>query len=52
MYVDHYFRDRDVPSQEWRAFARFPTWMWRNQEFLEVVEWLRAHNAQLPYEHA
>jgi len=48
--VDHYVRDRDVPPQEWEAFARFPTWMWRNQEFHDFVEWLRAHNADLPRE--
>lgn len=26
------------------AFTRFPVWMWRNEEFLEFVEWLRAYN--------
>jgi protein-L-isoaspartate(D-aspartate) O-methyltransferase len=30
---------------EWRAFARFPAWMWRNHEVLEFVEWLREWNA-------
>ena len=45
--IDHYVRDRDVAPQEWSAFARFPTWMWRNREVLEFVEWLRAHNADL-----
>jgi protein-L-isoaspartate(D-aspartate) O-methyltransferase len=29
------------------AFARFPTWMWRNHETWEFVEWLKAHNAGL-----
>jgi protein-L-isoaspartate(D-aspartate) O-methyltransferase len=46
--IDHYVRDRDVPPKEWRAFARFPSWMWRNQEFLEFVEWMRLHNRELP----
>ncbi|PTL81666.1 erythromycin esterase family protein [Vitiosangium sp. GDMCC 1.1324] len=27
------------------AFQRFPRWMWRNEEVLELVEWLRGHNA-------
>jgi len=27
------------------AFARFPTWMWRNGEFHEFAEWMREHNA-------
>jgi protein-L-isoaspartate(D-aspartate) O-methyltransferase len=48
--IDHYVRDRDVPIQEWSAFARFPTWMWRNEEFLEFVEWMRLHNQELPHE--
>jgi protein-L-isoaspartate(D-aspartate) O-methyltransferase len=46
--IDHYVRDRDVPPSEWQAFARFPTWMWRNQETREFVDWLRAHNDALP----
>jgi protein-L-isoaspartate(D-aspartate) O-methyltransferase len=33
-----------------RPFQRFPTWMWRNHETLEFVDWLRAHNAALPGE--
>lgn len=26
------------------AFMRFPTWMWRNVEVHDFVEWLRGHN--------
>ncbi len=33
------------PVPEWRAFARFPQWMWRNHEVLALVEWLRDWNA-------
>jgi len=33
-----------APVPEWRAFARFPFWMWRNREVLEFVEWLREWN--------
>ena len=29
-------------------FRRFPTWMWRNTDVVEFVEWLRAHNDGLP----
>jgi protein-L-isoaspartate(D-aspartate) O-methyltransferase len=29
----------------WRAFARFPTWMWRNEEVVELLHALREHNA-------
>ena len=34
-----------APVPEWRAFARFPQWMWRNHEVLAFVEWLREWNA-------
>lgn len=43
--LDHYVRDLTTPPSEWRAFTRFPTWMWRNTEVQEFVEWLRRHNA-------
>lgn len=45
--VDHYVRHFDYPSSEWTAFARFPTWMWRNEEVREFVDWLRVHNSGL-----
>ena len=35
--------DRDADAAL-SSFARFPTWMWRNQEIVEFVRWLRAHN--------
>jgi protein-L-isoaspartate(D-aspartate) O-methyltransferase len=49
--VDRYVRHRprpapEAPPQE-PAFSRFPTWMWRNEEVGELVEWLREHNAGL-----
>jgi erythromycin esterase-like protein/predicted phosphoribosyltransferase len=35
----------DVDANEALAgFRRFPTWMWRNTEVVEFVEWLRARN--------
>lgn len=27
-------------------FRRFPSWMWRNEEFASLVRWLREHNAR------
>nr|WP_233130354.1 erythromycin esterase family protein [Synechococcus sp. 1G10] len=38
-------RHAETPPSEWTAFAHFPTWMWRNGETREFVDWLRAHNA-------
>lgn len=44
-HVDDYVRLRaGKPERPREAFARFPTWMWRNMEVLGFVEWLREHN--------
>jgi len=48
--IDHYVRDRDVPPSEWEAFARFPTWMWRNEEVREFVDWLHEYNKTKSYD--
>ena len=45
--IDSYVRHLDEPPPEWQAFARFPTWMWRNQEVRDFVDWLREHNSGL-----
>jgi erythromycin esterase-like protein/precorrin-6B methylase 2 len=44
--VNHYVQHAPPRQEQWKAFARFPTWMWRNHEVLELVEWLRALNAE------
>jgi erythromycin esterase-like protein len=31
-------------------FERWPTWMWANEEVVELAEWLREHNASVPEE--
>jgi protein-L-isoaspartate(D-aspartate) O-methyltransferase len=43
--IDHYVRHREAPPAEWTAFSRFPTWMWRNEEVREFVDWLHQYNA-------
>lgn len=48
--IDHYVRHRDVPPSDWQAFARFPTWMWRNEEVREFIDWLHQHNETRPYD--
>lgn len=48
--VDHYVRHFQYPPSEWTAFARFPTWMWRNIEVREFVSWLRKHNGTVERE--
>jgi erythromycin esterase-like protein len=42
--IDRYVRHRSPEPSREEAFARFPTWMWRNIEVEEFVEWLRAEN--------
>lgn len=42
--IDRYVRHGAPQTSEKQAFARFPSWMWRNQEVLEFVHWLRAEN--------
>ncbi len=32
-------------SVDFTPFVRFPTWMWRNEEVHDFVDWLRAFNA-------
>jgi len=48
--VDHYVRHFETPPSEWTAFARFPTWMWRNEEVRAFVDWLREYNGAVPLE--
>jgi protein-L-isoaspartate(D-aspartate) O-methyltransferase len=48
--IDHYVRHREVPPSEWTAFARFPTWMWRNEEMRTFMDWLHGRNSSLSYD--
>jgi protein-L-isoaspartate(D-aspartate) O-methyltransferase len=48
--IDHYVRHRDAPASDWEAFARFPTWMWRNEETRGFVDWLHEHNKARTYD--
>jgi len=49
-HIDRYVRHL-APAREARAaFQRFPTWMWRNEEVLAFIDWLRLHNQRLPAE--
>ena len=46
--IDHYVRHFEYKPSEWTAFARFPTWMWRNREVRAFVDLLREHNKHVP----
>jgi protein-L-isoaspartate(D-aspartate) O-methyltransferase len=47
--VDDYVRGgRRRASLGHAPFDRFPTWMWRNDEVHELVDWMRAYDADHP----
>src|SRR4051812_22715955 len=48
--VDRYVRHRPPREGEMRAFERFPTWMWRNNEVDSFIRWMRRHNEGRAYE--
>jgi len=48
--IDRYIRHLAHRPDPEEAFRRFPTWMWRNAEVAQFLDWLRGHNAGLPEE--
>ena len=50
--VDRFVRgqvaDDESPEEALAGFERFPRWMWRNEDVARFVDWLRAHNADVP----
>jgi erythromycin esterase-like protein len=48
--IDRFVRHRGPRQGEFRAFERFPTWMWRNVEVDAFIRWLRGYNEKQPYE--
>jgi len=51
--VDRYVRglgNDTSAEQALSGYTRFPRWMWRNAEFRDLVERVRAHNLTLPPE--
>jgi erythromycin esterase-like protein len=42
--VDRYVRHRPHRAPADPPFQRFPTWMWRNIEVQQLIEWMRRHN--------
>ncbi|WEX74239.1 protein-L-isoaspartate(D-aspartate) O-methyltransferase [Sinorhizobium numidicum] len=46
--VDRYVRHRASRSPADAPFQRFPTWMWRNREVMDFVDWMRSYNADKP----
>jgi erythromycin esterase-like protein len=46
--IDRHVRHRSPQPSREDSFARFPSWMWRNVEVREFVDWLRAENEHRP----
>jgi erythromycin esterase-like protein len=43
------FHDSETDAREiLEAFVRWPTWMWANEEVVNLAEWLRRHDKGLP----
>jgi erythromycin esterase-like protein len=49
--IDRYVRHRKLPAADDEAFTRFPTWMWRNREVHDFVDWLRGYNETVAQDH-
>ena len=45
--IDRYVRHLGRHMASEPAFRRFPTWMWRNEEVRDFVDWLRARNGNV-----
>ncbi|MFL5289172.1 MAG: erythromycin esterase family protein [Rhodopila sp.] len=48
--VDRYVRHKPHRKTDTPAFSRFPTWMWRNRDVHDFVNWLRNWNKGRPME--
>jgi len=48
--IDRYVRHRERRAGELKAFERFPTWMWRNEEVDAFIRWMREHNESRAYD--
>jgi erythromycin esterase-like protein len=52
--VNRYIKGLDQKSTNARdvlkAFNRWPTWMWANEEMIDLIEWLKEYNQQQPQE--
>ena len=49
-YVKRYPDSGKGAREVLKTFDRWPTWMWANEEMVELTEWLRQHNDGLPEE--
>lgn len=49
-YVKHREGGPDTAEEALEYFDRWPLWMWRNEEVVELIEWMRGFNEDRPAE--
>jgi erythromycin esterase-like protein len=49
-YVKHRTPKEQTARSVMAQLTRWPMWMWANQEFADLLEWIRNHNISLPPE--
>jgi erythromycin esterase-like protein len=49
-YVKGHADAGDSAQAALQLFARWPTWMWANEEVADLAEWMREHNRKKPME--
>jgi erythromycin esterase-like protein len=50
-YIKGYGETEQTVQEVLKAFNRWPTWMWANEEIADFVSWLKAHNEQKESHH-
>lgn len=45
-FIKGYIDEQTNAVEVLKAFKRWPTWMWANEEIAEFVQWLKMHNVQ------
>src|SRR3954464_9340662 len=48
--VDRFVRHKPASPGRDKAFERFPTWMWRNEEVDAFIQWMRRRNEGLDFD--
>ena len=43
-YIKGYSESKENAQEVLKAFGRWPTWMWANEEIAEFIDWLKMHN--------
>jgi erythromycin esterase-like protein len=43
-YIKGYGEETKTVREVLKAFNRWPTWMWANEEIAQFIDWLKTHN--------